>query len=349
MNLEFNMNKKTTMRELIIKAFNAYFQDGDKGNLAIQFYYVNKMIRNNKDIVIENDDVVFLKLMESVLKDDYTKKEAELEYLYTLKSIVIDKMFISATTNVYYKNNIVLYTGTEKICYLDRNVFRPYINNEIINYEIPDGYIVPYSPALIEEIDKSRQEYHEPEMQRIREKTGCLEILFSSKDGFHICKEDPLDCYKRINGTSDRVLAEEAKLLDDKIQTIMFEGCNNEKDRIQYNNLNPDTFLLEHEDLVDKILKRKNVPYVLQDIKENGNCNDYFTLNGYIHILYSVMDICGFKKDNREREIRSSRLDIEHLLYASVADIFLTKDAKLRCRAKNIFGVLGRKVICPDI
>lgn len=84
-------------------------------------------------------------------------------------------------------------------------------------------------------------------------------------------------------------------------------------------------------------------------LEENGNCNDYNTINGFIHNLYSVIDICGFKKDNRKRQIRSSRLDIEHLLYASVADLFLTKDVKLRCRAKNIFGVLGKNILCPDI
>lgn len=62
----------------------------------------------------------------------------------------------------------------------------------------------------------------------------------------------------------------------------------------------------------------------------------------------TVLDICGVKKDNSERKIRSSRLDIEHLLYASNAQIFVTDDGKLRCRAKNIFSVLGKTIECPE-
>ncbi len=100
---------------------------------------------------------------------------------------------------------------------------------------------------------------------------------------------------------------------------------------------------------MDEILKMVNVPYNLKYIENNGKNNNFNVINGFIHNLYKVMDICGFKKDNNISKLRSGCIDIEHLVYGSVSSIFLTKDKKLKIRARNIYEILGRDILCPDI
>lgn len=335
------------LRHYIHSALSNYICTEDKMALQTAFTYIIGILQDESALkLFDLKDYIFLKLMESSLERNYTKKETEIEYLLILKSINADIMLSVATLQNTIKNGTVI-KNHKKICYLDHNVFMSFIRGEKIDYEIPDDCIVPYSPAHIEEIDKSPLQYHQEELQKVREKTCNLEILFCADGGFCIFKEDPQFCYNRIHESLDRILAEQEKLLDTRLQDLIFDGYGSIKNRIKFNSQKPETFLLEHESLVNDILLRKGLNYNLEHIKTHGNCNDYNTINGFIHNLFSVMDICGFKKDNDSRRIRSSRLDIEHVLYASVADIFVTKDEKLRYRAMNFFSVLGKNIQCP--
>ena len=212
-----------SIRKMIIGALEEYFQDNDKCKLAIANNYIVSVIRNNKTLAIDNDDYTFLNLIENILKNEYDKKQAQLNYFFTFKSLIHSQMIESLSKQKKPRYGEA-FTEIKIICYLDKNVFTRFINDKSINFIFPADCIVPYSPAHIEEIDKSIEEFHEQELQKIRDKTGSLEVVFNTTGGYCIYKEDPLDCYNRIHGSNDRELAENERIIDDKIQDIIFEG-----------------------------------------------------------------------------------------------------------------------------
>ena len=331
------------------KAIEKFIIEGDLAELYRQWYVILKEARKNIDNNTDSgiDLITFLQLTERIIKNGFDKQRAKIEYIQTQMGILQAEMLdaISQERKIFYiRGN---YEGNKKICYLDQNIFTPYINGEDIPIEIPNDYLVAYSPAHIEEISKSPKEFHKKELKNISQKLSDLEILFRD-DTAVVVYEKPQIVYRRVNdGTKSRELAEEYKILQDQFEECVLSEYRTSKKRQEYNSNNPDAFLETHEDLVNEILCKMQRAYRLEDIRAASGSNDYHIINRYIHDLYMVLDICGVKKDNKERRIRSSRLDIEHILYASNAQMFITDDVKLRCRAKNIFKVLGKDINCP--
>ena len=328
-------------------AIKVFIENGNVDSLKESFSnFVTEL--EQSDIPYDLDDTLFLHTIEIAIKNGYSAKQMQSDYLGNLRAINTDKMIDS----IMNQRNIFAGYVVENhapICYLDQNVFTPYIRGQEIGHSIPENFIIPYSPAHIIEIGQTRDtSIIDEELTLTWKKTDGLEILFR-ENSFVIFKEHPKTCYLRAyDETGDVLLAKEAKMLADRIEDVRFEGYRTNKLRDIYNSQDPDHFLINHRDLVDEILMKIAARYDLKYIEENGNCNDYHVINGFIHNLYMVMDICGFKKDNKEQKIRSSRIDIEHLLYGAVSNLFLTHDERLRVRARNIYGVLGKQIDCPD-
>lgn len=348
--------KIDVLRVKYMAPLRAYFKT--KGDTELQFNKLKETydevisILSTEDccILFNCDDLIVLQVIERILEHKYEPKRAEIEYYQTLKMMNTAYMLDVLPFQITHMNGRVT-DHREPICYMDQNVFTRYIKDLDIGFEVPKGFIIPYSPAHIEEISESKRlDLQEMDIARIEEKTNNLEIIFNDEGDYTIYEERPLYCYKRAkDGTKDIELAKKAKLIDDRLFYLRFGNLSTEKWRQIYNSQNPDNFIINNKELVNDVLLKMNVSYKLEDIKEKGNCNDYSVINRLIHDLYSVMDICGFKKDNDERKVRSSRIDIEHLLYGSVAKIFLTYDEKLRYRARNIYTAMGKQISCPDI
>ncbi len=333
------------------EAIKMFIEKGNLQKLSESYEYFISDLSNDCDSSerYDLDDRLLLNTIVIALKHSYTQKRMKLDYLAVLKNINTDKMIDAfGKQKSVFDGKVINISGP--ICYLDQNVFTPYIHGEGIPIAIQEHCIIPYSPAHILEIGQtSDKDIVREEIALVSKQTDNQEILFRDND-FVVFQEHPRICYKRTyDGTGDVDLAKEDKILNDRLEDVLFDGYRTDKLRNTYNSQDPDHFLLNHRELVDKILEKMNVSYNLKYIEENGNCNDYNVLNGFIHNLYQVMDICGFKKDNNEHKIRSSRIDIEHLLYGSVSSFFLTKDRKLRVRARNIYETLGKGIKCPDI
>lgn len=336
-------------KELLIiskEAIEKYILDEDTKELNRQWCTIcYKSLTNNDNNIDSRLDLTFmLQLMEQIVKNDFNKERVKVEYIQTQMTILTSKML-----NAFEHQRKIFgvrgdYKGDKKLCYLDQNIFTSYINGES-SIQMPDEYLVVYSPAHIEEINKSPKEFHEKEMNNISQKLNDLEILYRDNVAIAVY-ESPKFVYRRVNDeTNSRELAEQYKILQDQFEECVFGEYRTDKKRQEYNSKNPDTFLIDHVELVNEILYKMQRSYTIEDIMEVKGMNDYNIINGYIHDLYMVLDICGVKKDNNERKVRSSRLDIEHLLYAYNTQMFVTDDEKLRCRAKNIFSVLGKNNI----
>ena len=241
-------------------------------------------------------------------------------------------------------------SSNRKICYMDYNMFVNLKDDSDFKKKLGiDDYVVPYSPAHIAEVfvNPKKDMYFKQDLNNISEKTGNVEILFNDAGSYQLVKEDVFSCFERTgDGSFDTVLATNQKLINE----ILFRLNHNEilNNRKVYNN-RPESFFIDHKKEVNHILNLKGLSFDLDSIKLSGNCNDYEFNNDYIHNLYFILDYYGVKKDNKYQKICSSRFDIEHLLYASCATLFLTRDERLRIRAKAIFSALGKNVMCPKV
>jgi len=281
-----------------------------------------------------------------------TELDLAINAIYNIKidndDLILECFFKQKQLNI---NNITYYdSANRKICYMDYNMFVNLKNDTNFKKTIGiEDYVVPYSPAHIAEVfcNPKKDIFLEQDLNNISKKTDNIEILLDSKDSYHLVKEDIFSCYERTGDDSfDIILATNQKLLDDIL--FRLNEKQTEKNRVIYNN-HPEDFFINYKEMVNRILNQKGLSYDLDTIKENGNCCDYNSLNDYIHNLYFVLDYFGVKKDNKFDKVCSSRFDIEHLLYASCSDLFLTMDERLRLRAKAIFSALGKNVLCPKV
>lgn len=281
-----------------------------------------------------------------------TEFDLAINVVLNIKSINNDMILNAFSRQNLISDYVFSYYDSSKckICYLDYNMF---VNlkddNDFKNTLGIAEYVVPYSPAHIAEVffNPNKNVYFEQDLNNISKKTDNIEILLDSKDSYHLVKEDIFSCYERTGDDSfDTILATNQKLLDDIL--FRLNEKQTEKNRVIYNN-HPEDFFINYKEMVNRILNQKGLSYDLDTIKENGNCCDYNSLNDYIHNLYFVLDYFGVKKDNKFNKVCSSRFDIEHLLYASCSDLFLTRDERLRLRAKAIFSALGKNVLCPKV
>lgn len=207
------------------------------------------------------------------------------------------------------------------------------------------------------EICKSKPEYHQHDIDRISAITNDYCYLFL--DGMPaLMREAPRYPYKRIMHTLESTeLAEKLKVLKSGDNELYYAKYDNENFRNKINNNDPENFLTNYSAEINEILKSKGLSYTIEQM-EHEEYIAYDEINSKIHELYETMDCIGFKRDNlstrqdgtrNERKVRSSRHDIEHLLYAANADAFITADARLYYRAINIFKVLKKKVTVKKV
>ncbi|WP_044973677.1 hypothetical protein [Ruminococcus sp. HUN007] len=335
----------TSIGEKCKDIVHQFIENGDFRLLKESYHKIIKLKNEFCDI----EDILYIQLIELALHEHYSKDKMKLEYLIMQKTDNIDKMInvlgLQKTENGGTVTNI-----KSPICYLDQNVFIPFIENGDFGYDIPHNYVIPYSPAHILETGQfTDKKIVDRYIKLISEATNNYEIRFTESD-FVIYQESPIYCYRRVfDGTDDIKLAKDNRVIDDEIEEIKYSKYRNKNLRSLYNSENVNTFLFDHREMVDEILASLHAGYDLRFIQENGNCNNYYLINGFIHNLCKVMDICCFKKDNKEKKIRSSRIDIEHLLYGSVSSMFITKDERLRIRAINIYAAMGKQIECPDL
>ena len=332
-----------------------YFESIDSEEQDKTFKELIKTYNNAVQLYSADDDVCsvdvgfILGAIERIIKYKYKGKRAEIEYLQSLKDVIRYRMIdaISIQNTLKYGKRVYI---SDPICYMDQNVLARYIRGEDIGYNIPEGVVVPYSPAHIAEISKSCDDFLQlQDLKLISSVTKNIELLFTS-ESFTLFEENPEMCLKRVSdGSYDIDLAQEYKYIENKIIKLRFEDDFDQDFRMRINGTDPESFIENNYDLVNKLLSNLYVSCDLDDIKRKGNTYEYNILNEYIHALSTVFDICGFQRDKEAKKIRSSRIDIEHILYGSAAQIFLTYDRRLRLRAINIYKALGKEVLCPKV
>ena len=346
------MKGKSMKTDEIEVLFEQLLNSYANGNIEKQ-----ELIDNIMDIPCpddENEDSMLNIRLYAHLVNEIVERDVSLEYVKaslqnTKKLILIDKM-IDVMENYKISSRATKIDIKDKITfYLDQNIFTRLLESDISKELFSRKVQIVYSPAHIEEIFKSAEEYHKKELQKVSYFTDNTISLYL--DDFPVwMHEEPKYSYMRIKRTKKATeLAEEFKVIEQADGNIFLPQYNNDKCRQIFNGQCPEKFFYKFKKEVNDALKCTGAIYTIEELEAEEELKNYSDINGKIHTLYKAMDLLGFKKDKiqngKDRKVRSSRHDIEHLLYASNANYFFTADENMYYRAVNILGILKKKTI----
>lgn len=289
---------------------------------------------------------LYLHLVKEVVERNASPESVKASLQRTRKLIRIDKMWEEMAKYKNLSGARTVDLKGKKTLYLDQNLFTRLLEGDTEKEGFPGKVQIVYSPAHIEEIYKSEEEYHKKELQKISYFTDNVILLYLD-DVPTWMQEEPGYSYQRIKRTEKATqLAEEYKVLEQTDGDIFLPQYNTNQYRQIFNGQKPETFLWNFTKEVNAALRCLGAAYTVEQLEASEEPYRYSDINGKIHTLYKAMDLLGFKKDKikngNDRKVRSSRHDIEHLLYASSADYFCTADENMYFRAVNLFKLLKK-------
>jgi len=304
----------------------------------------------------------YSQLIDSIIHNSISPVYVKFDLLEWDKMTRIDQIMSRTETegiHQVHEFEVVPKEACIKLVYLDQNI----ISHLFDENSAPslNGYAFVFSPAHIEDmISSSDQTYHTSIIQYISFLTNDLEILYSEDGASLIGKESPQFVYdNRVVPEIHNInAAKDIKVIDYSIN-LLFNQTNTEKfngtDLIEH----PQEFCKKFADEMNQALAIIGAGFTIEELLYNHDeITNYQEVNSYIHALYHLMDVIGFKRDNISsskinttdcykheyyQKIRSSRIDIEHLLYAFPCDYFFTMDKRLYYRAKIIYSLMNSK------
>lgn len=262
--------------------------------------------------------------------------------------------FLYATPRRYINfNSIKVYLDQNTInrCVIDKEFHNLIISSKKINNFF-------YSPSHLEEICKWGHQDKNEFIEKLSFITDDVIVIPWKEDD----KKPRLELFfekpsrgllrSKINAPKTAEILEEIKYIKYYRNKMLYNRFNkiSHIKKINDPSIN-DNIFEKYKEIVEDVLSALNCSFKLKDVKGQNNIYlDHVLVNDVIYKLSDCLDILNFKKDNQEQKIKSSVHDIEHLIYASRGDVFVTGDKKLYERARQIFGFITPriKVYCID-
>ncbi|ETT77496.1 hypothetical protein C173_03234 [Paenibacillus sp. FSL R7-277] len=291
----------------------------------------------------------YKKILYEFLQSEESKNDLEIK-LHSWKKVIINDKLISnykEQTDPYkFARKSFSINNNDVYIYLDTNIYNNFISKDnsfkcsikTSKDNIHVHYM--YSPSHLEELLRMKINTHQESLlTMIREITS--DLIVSRFDGkkLSLAFENPEYGLARIKG--DEFITEEYEnyklLLADDRRLFYPEHTSQEYNR---------------ELTVKKILENEHFKLLCsryQGMEWLDWKNDYSSLNNAVNSFCELFDNLSFKRNKNNRTIKSNTHDIEHVIYAVMANFFVTDDGNLRERASLIYESLGidTKVLSP--
>ncbi|MEB2648526.1 hypothetical protein SOP86_23085 [Pseudomonas canadensis] len=232
------------------------------------------------------------------------------------------------------------------LCYIDQNILTQAVNKKDILsllLKIQDDHDIKIvcSVSHFEEIYKisdleSRQDFIDATVAL----TGEINLQPCSEDDrIKLFFENASITLSRVEMTSNSSEAVEMlKNLKDEDRRLYFE---------KYNNLDLRKKIGQAEKIFESLSDDEFSRLVCMSSPPGPRKIDFKGLTSHssirdaIYFLHNALDLISYKQDKSTRTQRSSAHDIEHLIYGSQCNYFITNDTNLRFRAVEIYSFLG--------
>lgn len=317
-------------------------------------YYFIMSLSDNNEFLFKNYPDINKEILERVSTSAKTAyQNLKQAYYSNLISDCNDKVLriydvLSERNLNYCEVNL----KEKKIVYFDTNVFSDYVNNKsfnsLVNLSKSNDYTYVYSPFVLEDGIKSDRIHFLYDCNKLVELTDNKTIL-PIDDTFLIKREDVFECSKRVHLFRDYTQAQEEKnVYKKKFFDLTFLPMPDKKrntDKINKdficffkNDVSKNDELYEY---MAAILYQAEASLELSDIIDSSI--KYSNLSKVVDGLFRFFDYLGYASDSKEKTLRSSVQDLEHVKSATASDIFVTSDEKLYKRATVIYTLLGIK------
>lgn len=270
--------------------------------------------------------------------------------------------------------------------YLDYNIYdrlaKGFIKDDIlknsnVKVHLSVGHAEEYYKALKNDKNKENVEILNKVFNEMTSLTP-YGILNPSKTKIINKNEKFTESIKRVEKYDTRdIVIENGKNLN-KIQKQSVDLYVEKNDKVMnYSNLSIDD-IWEQEEIIEKlsefpeyIEKYKDETFIqiaklygyraakdICNINYNGfllqkDCYDslqqnYALLECVIEFLHNLLGECGYKRDKKERTSISGIHDVQHSIYATYCDYFISEDKSFSKRASAIYKFLGIKTKIVD-
>lgn len=263
--------------------------------------------------------------------------------------------------------------------YLDYNIYdRIYKNNIDKKIFMNDDLKVFLSVAHVEEYYKA---YKNDKNKKNSKKLNTIAhdmllltpcgVLNPGKAGIENRNEIMYDCLERVKNYDTRHIVSNNGKIVNSIQKKSVEAyLKNNKKVMNFSNLLTDEIWNEKE--IKEELKKfpeyikkyeittfyeiskvygKDVARQICNICYDGfklkkNCysklkDNYLLLECVIEFLHNILGKCGYNRDNKERTSISGIHDVQHSIYATYCDYFISEDKAFSKRTNAIYSYLG--------
>ncbi|RBP79093.1 hypothetical protein EBI01_20265 [Marinomonas rhizomae] len=238
------------------------------------------------------------------------------------------------------------YEAEREVIYFDQNMLSDYDQKKIVFDQVSElkkKYDFCYSPSHLEEINKI---INEMDVDRLLSKVSKLTdniFVLPRVDGYYFVKEEPKYGFQRVRAYPGSTEAIEAlKVISSSDREIFLDKYNDEIHKKDIGN-SVDIFNSLSDEAFQELLF-----YTHSSFKNKNDIKEHFKRDDLLHAIYTLynsLDLLSYKVDTKERTIKSSVHDIEHILSATKSNYFVTKDKKLYHRTRQIYGFLGIKTI----
>ncbi|WP_404419325.1 hypothetical protein [Marinospirillum sp.] len=291
------------------------------------------------------DYVFYNKLLLNVANQKQMDRSSLEIELHKWKKIQLhDDILTSLKRSSRTKFGYEKYLPNRKVVYFDQNMLSDY-DNDVYVYEtinrLKKSFDICYSPSHLEEINKaSTTDDVKRLLAKLTELTRNLVVL-PSENGHFYAIEKPDYGLDRVNaypGSTETV--ESLKFISSRERTLFLSKYDTEYHKKAIGNNDNIFDSLSDEDFHELLFFTRSSFATKSSMKENESRNEFLHA---VYTLFGMLDLLSYRVDSQERTIKSSAHDIEHVIYASEADYFITKDKKLYMRAKQVYKFLDIK------
>lgn len=302
------------------------------------------------------DFITFRKFICELVMQEKTYEDMQFKYHSYKKTMIRDSILdyrniisaINSSPELFCRDNVNEKDIEENLVYLDYNIIIACEQDSDIRKKILEKNEVQfyYSPAHIEEIFKRKKtENHENILDLLGEITNNIGVFVVEGNRLAFQKENTYFPYIRAKlcGKELNENFEEYRLLINEDKTISQPEYKVQKHTSFINSR--DLFTdKDARNMFDSALRKYGMNMGLDDF-EKLDSNEILTqkytyLNSYIYSIMNAMMFLAYKADNNEKTIRSSLYDVEHLIYGTRCNTFVTNDHRFAERAKIVYKLL---------
>lgn len=210
------------------------------------------------------------------------------------------------------------------------------------------GATFPFSPAHVEEIAKAHAVGGGPplaeQMDNVADISRGIAIMPAVAGPAVVRSEDPWACLSRVQDDGGRDRTEWA-IVWERARMLSYVS---EEDRADFEKTRDKVRQCRWQEVFSEPIILEHVGYMARCLGFRMRLETFQERERTLATLFDVLNGFGFRAELNAKRVKNRVHDVSHAIYASYADVFVTRDRDLREQSKAVFQLCGIKVEILD-